>query len=87
MTEAKAFGLLATVTTAALWLVSGAPARAQTEDLPPPAPGYKPAVPELLSDEQAEELKAFRADFAEALRRTAERRATHGGDGRQPQRG
>ena len=50
-------GLLAAVTTAALWIVSAAPARAQTEDLPPPALGYKPAVPELLSDEQAEELK------------------------------
>jgi hypothetical protein len=42
---------------AALWLADGAPALAQSEDLPPPPPGYEPAVPELVSDEQADQLK------------------------------
>ena len=34
--------------------------------------------------EQAEELRRFRADFNAALKKTAERRVGHGGDGRQP---
>lgn len=35
-----------------------------------------------MQREQAEELKRFRADFHAALRNTAEKRASHGGDGR-----
>ena len=49
----KASTLLRAVAAAStLWLASAAPARAQTEDvLPPPAPGYEPAVPELVKED------------------------------------
>jgi len=48
----KASRLLPAAMAAALWLAGGTPARAQTEDvLPPPAPGYAPAVPELVKED------------------------------------
>jgi len=44
----RASRLLPVVVAAALWLACATPARAQSEDvLPPPAPGYEPAIPDL----------------------------------------
>ena len=48
----KASRLLPAVIAAALWLAGGTPARAQTEDVLPPAPpGFEPAVPELVMED------------------------------------
>jgi phosphate-selective porin OprO/OprP len=43
----KAARLLTAAGALAFWLASGALAQAQSEDLPPPPPGYAPAVPDV----------------------------------------
>ena len=48
----KATRLLTVALGAALWSVCATEARAQTEDILPPAPpGYEPAVPELVKED------------------------------------
>ena len=47
MSLPKTARLLTAASAAALWLASGALAQAQSEDLPPPPPGYAPVVPDV----------------------------------------
>jgi phosphate-selective porin OprO and OprP len=53
----KASRLPAAVTLAAMWLACGMDARAQTEDLPAPEPGYSPAVPDIVPEAVLEKTK------------------------------